>query len=69
MTDAAVAILNRHIAEALAARDFHRQAGRRGNIEAMLAGHKIAWLKDLLREIQSIPRAGGSSADHLGNPP
>lgn len=48
----AIAILKRHLAEAVEARAYHRRRGRIGNVEALVAGLKITWLKDLLREIE-----------------
>lgn len=52
MTEA-VAIIKRHITEADRARIFHKNRGPRlGNVEATVAALKIAWLKDLLREIE-----------------
>jgi hypothetical protein len=49
-------ILIRHWHEARDARDLHRKRlGTRGNIEMAFAGHKMDWLKALLREIDQEP--------------
>lgn len=49
----ALKILIEELAETECALVFHRQAGRRGNIEAMIAGHKRAWLRDIIRKIEA----------------
>ena len=37
-------------------RDFHRSTGNiRSNFEMIMAGHKMAWIKHLLREIRLPP--------------
>ena len=46
-----MSVLFRQLVRAESDRRFHIARQHKGNLEAMLAGHKAAWLRDLIREI------------------